>query len=91
MSNLDVLLCDEISLRLAPMVIKDIYAAMPLIKASGASVVIAEQDIGYALRVTDRAFFMIEGRVTPDGPADAVGRAAIHFGVVVCGGDRQRR
>src|SRR5690606_24142683 len=53
MSNPRVLLCDEISLGLAPVVIRDIYAALPRIKASGASVVVVEQDIGQALKVAD--------------------------------------
>ena len=86
MSNPEVLLCDEISLGLAPVVIKDIYAAMPRIKAAGASVVIVEQDIGQALRVADRIYCMMEGRVTLEGRADAVSREAIHaayFGAVV--------
>jgi branched-chain amino acid transport system ATP-binding protein len=85
MSNPEVLLCDEISLGLAPVVIKDIYAAMPRIKAAGASVVIVEQDIGQALRVADRIYCMMEGRVTLEGRADAVSRADIHaayFGAV---------
>jgi branched-chain amino acid transport system ATP-binding protein len=85
MSNPEVLLCDEISLGLAPVVIKDIYAAMPRIKAAGASVVIVEQDIGQALRVADRVYCMMEGRVTLEGRADAVSRADIHaayFGAV---------
>ena len=86
MSNPEVLLCDEISLGLAPVVIKDIYAAMPQIKAAGASVVIVEQDIGQALRVADRVYCMMEGRVTLEGRADAVSREAIHaayFGAVM--------
>jgi branched-chain amino acid transport system ATP-binding protein len=78
MSNPEVLLCDEISLGLAPVVIRDIYAAMPGIKAAGASVVIVEQDIGQALRVADRVYCMMEGRVTLEGRADAVSREAIH-------------
>ena len=86
MSNPEVLLCDEISLGLAPVVIKDIYAAMPRIKAAGASVVIVEQDIGQALRVADRIYCMMEGRVTLEGRADAISRADIHaayFGAAV--------
>lgn len=78
MSNPEVLLCDEISLGLAPVVIRDIYAAMPRIKAAGASVVIVEQDIGQALRVADRVYCMMEGRVTLEGRADAISREAIH-------------
>ena len=45
MSNPRMLLCDEISLGLAPIVIRDIYAALPQIKAKGTSVVLVEQDI----------------------------------------------
>ena len=78
MSNPRVLLCDELSLGLAPVVIRDIYAAMPTIRESGASVVIVEQDIGQALKVSDRVYCMMEGRVTLTGrPAD-LDRAAIH-------------
>jgi branched-chain amino acid transport system ATP-binding protein len=78
MSNPRVLLCDEISLGLAPVVIKDIYAALPRIRAGGASVIVVEQDIGQAMRVADRVYCMMEGRVTLSGrPAD-LSRAAIH-------------
>jgi len=84
MSNPRVLLCDEISLGLAPVVIRDIYAAFPRIRAAGASLVIVEQDIGQALKVADRVICMMEGRVTLTGrPAD-LSREAIHaayFGV----------
>ncbi len=78
MSNPEVLLCDEIRLGLAPVVIRDIYAAMPRIKASGASVVIVEQDIGQALKVADRVYCMMEGRITLEGRAAEISRAAIH-------------
>jgi branched-chain amino acid transport system ATP-binding protein len=78
MSNPDVLLCDEISLGLAPVVIRDIYAAMPQIRAGGAAVIIVEQDIGQALRVADRVYCMMEGRVTLSGPAGSLSREAIH-------------
>lgn len=78
MSNPDLLLCDEISLGLAPVVIRDIYAAVPRIKATGASLVIVEQDIGQALRVADRVYCMMEGRVTLTGKASEVSREAIH-------------
>ncbi len=50
MSNPRVLLCDEISLGLAPVVIRDIYAAFPAIRAAGASVIVVEQDISQALK-----------------------------------------
>jgi branched-chain amino acid transport system ATP-binding protein len=78
MSNPRVLLCDEISLGLAPIVIRDIYAAFPRILASGASVVVVEQDIGQAVRVADRIYCLMEGRVTLEGPPSALSREDIH-------------
>ncbi len=78
MSNPDVLLCDEISLGLAPVVIKDIYAAMPKIRESGASVIVVEQDIGQAMAVADRVYCMMEGRVTLEGRPDDISRDDIH-------------
>ncbi len=84
MSNPSVLLCDELSLGLAPVVIKEIYAAVPRIRESGTSLIIVEQDIGQALKVADHVCCMMEGRITLSGrPAD-LSRDAIHdayFGV----------
>ena len=84
MSNPRVLLCDELSLGLAPVVIKEIYAAFPQIKASGTSIVVVEQDIGQALRVADHVHCMMEGRITLSGRPGELAREAIHdayFGV----------
>jgi branched-chain amino acid transport system ATP-binding protein len=78
MSNPELLLCDEISLGLAPVVIRDIYAALPAIRATGAAVVIVEQDISRALAVADRVYCLMEGRVTLTAPAKEVTREAIH-------------
>jgi branched-chain amino acid transport system ATP-binding protein len=78
MSNPRVLLCDELSLGLAPVVIKDIYAAFPAIRESGASIVIVEQDIGQAMKVADRLYCMMEGRVTLSGRPAELSREAIH-------------
>jgi branched-chain amino acid transport system ATP-binding protein len=78
MSNPDLLLCDEISLGLAPVVIRDIYAALPAIRATGAAVIIVEQDIARALTVADRIYCMMEGRITLHAPAKDVTREAIH-------------
>ncbi len=84
MSNPRVILCDELSLGLAPVVIRDIYAALPRIREGGASVIIVEQDIGQALKVADRVYCMMEGRVTLSGRPSDLSRDAIHdayFGV----------
>jgi len=78
MSNPEILLCDELSLGLAPVVIKDIYAAFSRIRASGMAIVVVEQDIAQALKVADRVYCMMEGRITLSGrPAD-LDRTQIH-------------
>ena len=77
MANPDFILFDEISLGLAPVIIKDIYAALPGIVAGGAGAVIVEQDITRALSVATRVVCLQEGRVSLQGrPAD-LDRAAI--------------
>jgi len=78
MSNPDILLCDELSLGLAPVVIKDIYAAFSKISAAGAAIIIVEQDIAQALKVADRVYCMMEGRVTLCGQPAEFDRADIH-------------
>lgn len=78
MSNPAVLLCDEISLGLAPVVIRDIYAALPRIRESGAAMIVVEQDIGKALSVADRVYCMMEGKITLTAKAREVTREAIH-------------
>ncbi|QWW71428.1 ABC transporter ATP-binding protein [Rhizobium sp. WYJ-E13] len=78
MSNPRVLLCDEVSLGLAPVVVRDIYAAFPKIRATGASIVIIEQDIRQALKVADRVYCMMEGRVTLTGTPETLSRENIH-------------
>ena len=70
MSNPRLLLCDEISLGLAPIVIRDIYARLPAIVAEGISLVIVEQDIVQALKVANHVYCLQEGRVALAGEAD---------------------
>jgi branched-chain amino acid transport system ATP-binding protein len=78
MSNPEILLCDELSLGLAPIVIRDIYAAFPRIRAAGAAIVIVEQDIAQALKVATRIYCMMEGRITLSGKPSELDRSAIH-------------
>lgn len=83
MSNPKLLLCDEISLGLAPKVIKDIYAAVPRIREGGTAMLVVEQDVGQALAVADRVYCFMEGRVTLTGtPAELTRKdiAAAYFG-----------
>ena len=84
MSNPRVLLCDELSLGLAPLVIKDIYATLPRIREQGASIVIVEQDISQAMRVADRVYCLQKGRVSLTGKPGELTRdqvSAAYFGV----------
>jgi branched-chain amino acid transport system ATP-binding protein len=78
MSNPRVLLCDEISLGLAPIIIADIYAALPQIKAEGTSVVLVEQDIVQAMKVADRVYCFQEGRLSLSGRPRDLTRDQIH-------------
>ncbi|MDO8449985.1 MAG: ABC transporter ATP-binding protein [Rhodoferax sp.] len=79
MSNPRLLLCDEISLGLAPVVIKDIYAALPGIKATGTSLLIVEQDVGQAMKVADRVYCFQEGRVSLTGGSADLTREQISY------------
>jgi branched-chain amino acid transport system ATP-binding protein len=84
MSNPKLLLCDEISLGLAPIVIRDIYARLPTIAAEGLSLIIVEQDIVQALAAASHVYCLQEGRVALQGAAGALTRDAIsaaYFGV----------
>src|SRR3984957_4409292 len=60
MANPKLLLCDEISLGLAPIVIRDIYARLPAIVAEGTGLVIVEQDIAQALAAASRGYCLQE-------------------------------
>lgn len=84
MSNPRVLLCDELSLGLAPVMVKEIYDAMPAITGEGMSVVIVEQDVSVAQRVSQRIYCFQEGRVSLEGASHALTReqiGAAYFGV----------
>ena len=84
MSNPRLLLCDEISLGLAPKVNRDIYGAVPRIRATGTTLVVVEQDIRQAMQVADRVYCFMEGRVSLSGRPEALGRAQIaraYFGM----------
>lgn len=71
MSNPTLLLCDEISLGLAPVIIRDIYAIFPAIKKQGISIIVVEQDIHQAMKVADRVYCFQEGKVSLQGkPAE---------------------
>ena len=83
LANPRLLICDEISLGLAPIIVKSIYDAMPAMMAEGLTVIVVEQDVGLARQVTSRLYCFQEGRVSLQGrsgelPRDAISRA--YFG-----------
>jgi branched-chain amino acid transport system ATP-binding protein len=77
MSNPKLLLCDEISLGLAPIVVREVYARLPSIVAEGSALVIVEQDIVQALAAANRVYCLQEGRVALSGEAASLTRDAI--------------
>jgi branched-chain amino acid transport system ATP-binding protein len=84
MSNPKLLLCDEISLGLAPIVVREIYARLPTILREGLSLIIVEQDIVQALAAANHVYCLQEGRVVLAGVAGTLTREAIssaYFGV----------
>jgi branched-chain amino acid transport system ATP-binding protein len=84
MSNPRLLLCDELSLGLAPSIIKDIYTCLGAITAQGTTVVIVEQDIERALNASKRFYCFQEGRLALTAPTQNFDRTAItaaYFGL----------
>ena len=77
MANPNLLLLDELSLGLAPVVIKDIYALLPKIVAEGMSAIVVEQDVTRALGFADRFICLQEGRVALEGVPKAFTREQI--------------
>ena len=84
MSNPHLLLLDEVSLGLAPVVVERLYEAMPAIIGSGTTLILVEQDVGQAMKFADHLTCMLEGRVVLEGrPKDMSSEQifAAYFGV----------
>lgn len=83
MSNPAILLCDEISLGLAPVAIEQIYASFAGIRSEGTALVLVEQDVQRATGVADKVYCLLEGRVTLSGRTGDIAPealAAAYFG-----------
>jgi len=83
-ANPRVLLLDELSLGLAPVVVQRIYGMLPQIMATGLTVLLVEQDVSQALRVASHIQCLLEGRTTLEGrPADVTADQveAAYFGL----------
>jgi branched-chain amino acid transport system ATP-binding protein len=84
MSNPDLILMDEISLGLAPLIVKELYRVVRAIAQAGTTVVIVEQDVTRSLQVADRVYCLLEGRVSLQGKPSELTHEQIsqaYFGV----------
>jgi branched-chain amino acid transport system ATP-binding protein len=73
-----LLLCDEVSLGLAPSVVDQVYFALGALSRDGRAIVVVEQDVGRALAVANRAYCLREGRVALQGAVGDLAHDAIH-------------
>jgi branched-chain amino acid transport system ATP-binding protein len=84
MSEPELLLCDEISLGLAPVIIKSIYKRLELISQQGITIALVEQDVKRSLRIADYAYVMLEGKIALQGKAADLGEEQVkkaYFGM----------
>jgi branched-chain amino acid transport system ATP-binding protein len=84
MNNPDLIMMDEISLGLAPLIVKELYRVVRQIAAAGTTVIVVEQDISRSLQVAERVYCLLEGRVSLAGRPAELGHEQIskaYFGV----------
>ena len=77
MANPRIILLDELSLGLAPIVVDTMYDAIARITGDGMTVILVEQDVSRALAAADRAYCLLEGRVSLEGRAGELTRERI--------------
>jgi branched-chain amino acid transport system ATP-binding protein len=84
MTNPRLLLLDEVSLGLAPVAVEGVYHSLERLIEGGATIVLVEQDLARAMRVSNRVVCMLEGRIVLEGPAAELTREQIteaYFGM----------
>jgi branched-chain amino acid transport system ATP-binding protein len=84
LANPAVLLLDEVSLGLAPVVVRQLYLALPRVLAAGTAVLLVEQDVRQALDVADYVHCLLEGRTALAGRPEELTKEAIagaYFGL----------
>ena len=69
MHDPEILIIDELSLGLAPIVVQELLSVVEQLKADGQSMILVEQSLNVALAVADRAVFMEKGQIRFEGPA----------------------
>jgi branched-chain amino acid transport system ATP-binding protein len=83
MANPRLLLCDELSLGLAPIVVREIYQTLGTVTADGVALIVVEQDINQAIAACDRFLCMREGEIVLSGSRESANRrdiAQAYFG-----------
>ncbi len=88
MTNPRLLLLDEVSLGLAPVVVERVYASLAELAGRGTTLVLVEQDLGRALQVSSRVVCLLEGRLVLSGAAAEVTREQVtdaYFGLARAG------
>jgi len=84
MSNPDILILDEVSLGLSPLVVDQVYASLATLIQMGTTIILVEQDLSRAMQVAQRAVCMLEGEIVLDKPMSLVSREEItdaYFGL----------
>jgi branched-chain amino acid transport system ATP-binding protein len=66
-----LLVADELSLGLAPIIVDEVYASLERLRASGTALLIVEQHVGHALALCDRVVLLDRGAITWEGPSSA--------------------
>ena len=88
MTNPDLLLLDEVSLGLSPLVVDRVYKQLQTLMNSGATIVLVEQDLRRALQVADTVICMLEGRIVLQGRANDFTREQVTDAYFGLGGAR---
>ncbi len=84
MTNPRLLLLDEVSLGLAPIAVQQVYELLNSVIASGATIILVEQELDRVMKVATRVACMLEGRVVLEGKVGELSRDQItqaYFGL----------
>ena len=84
MSDPKIILCDEISLGLAPLVIKSIYSQLGQLNKDGITIVMVEQDVKRSLKAANRVYVMLEGKMVLTGEPSSISEEEVkkaYFGI----------
>jgi branched-chain amino acid transport system ATP-binding protein len=84
MTNPEIILLDEVSLGLSPLVVDRVYAQLDALKASGVAIVLVEQDLKRAMATASRTICMLEGAIAIEGATSQLTRESVteaYFGL----------